>query len=108
MENRTSAEAMSLLQSVCEKKKFISFKNISPGEFLVKNFSVVDTQHGVRIQIEVDNGYMYLPERFSVLSQSLDELNKSPKIMVYKGKDANDTNRLMLEFKDVEYFSGYC
>lgn len=107
--NRTSAEAMAALQSACEKRSFLSFKNLKHGEFVVKNFCIVDTQHGTRIQIDVNNGYMYLPERFmSVLPQTfIDELNKSPKIMIYRGKDADDGNRLLLEFKDVEIFSGY-
>lgn len=107
--NRTSAESMAALQTACEKKGFISFKNLSQGEYIIKNFCIVDTQHGKRIQIDVNNGYMLLPERFlTVLPQHIiDDLNKSPKIMIYKGKDVNDGNRLILDFKDVEYFSGF-
>lgn len=109
MENKTSAEAMAALQSACEKRNFQSFKNLRTGEYLVKNFCIVDTLHGKRIQVDVNDGYMYLPERFiTVLPQStIDDVNKSPKIMNYKGKAVNDGNRLLLEFKDVEYYSGF-
>lgn len=107
--NRTSAESMAALQSACEKKNFISFKNLRQGEYIVKNFCIVDTQHGKRVQIDVNDGYMLLPERFlTVLPQLvIDDLNKSPKIMSYKGKDVNDGNRLILDFKDVDYFNGF-
>lgn len=107
--NHTSAEAMAALQSACQKRKFISFKNIEPAEYIVKNFSIVDSTHGKRVQIDLNDGYMYLPERFidSLPQRLIDELNKSPKVMNYKGKDATDGNRLILEFKDVEYFNGF-
>lgn len=107
--NHTSVEALAALQSACEKKNFQSFKNLKFGDYIVRKFSIVDTLHGKRIQVDVNDGYMYLPERFvGVLSQNIiDELNKSPKIMVYKGKDANDGNRLILEFKEIEYFNEF-
>lgn len=107
--NRTSAEAMAALQSACEKKNFLSFKNLRLGEYIVKNFCIVDSLHGKRIQIELNDGYMYLPERFvAVLPQPIiDDVNRSPKILIYKGKDINDGNRLLLEFKDIEYYNGF-
>lgn len=98
----TSASSMAALQSACEQKKFQSFKNLEIGEYYVKN--------GKRVQIELATGeYMFLPECY--LSTLTDEicvdLSKAPKIMTYSGKDLNNGNRLILDFKAVEYFADF-
>lgn len=106
----TSATSMAALQSACEQKNFQSFKNLKIGEYYVKKFIRVETQHGKRVQIELATGeYMFLPERY--LSTLTDEicadLSKAPKIMTYSGKDPNNGNRLILDFKAVEYFADF-
>lgn len=87
----------------------MSFKNLRNGEYIVKNFCIVDTLHGKRVQIDMNDGYMILPERFlAILTQPIiDDLNKSPKIMIFDGKEASDGNRLILDFKDVGYFNEF-
>lgn len=108
--NRTSAAALAALRSASEKRKFQSFKNIPKGEYIVKTFSHVDTIHGKRVQVDMMNGeYMYLPQRYlTLLSEDVcEDLSKSPKIMIYDGKDPDDSNRLILDFKDVNYFNNF-
>lgn len=99
--------AMDALNSACGSKKYRSFKDIQPGEYIVNQFSMVDTTHGKRIRIELGDCYMLLPERFvKQLDQTkLDVLNKAPKIMIYTGKDSSQRDRLILEFRNESYFS---
>lgn len=100
-------DALTLLRETCVKKQYKSFKNLNPGEYIVTLFEKFLTTHGERVRITVDNCYMYLPERFnkSLSQEQIDELNKSPKIMIYGGKDANEQNRLILDFKDAAYYT---
>lgn len=70
------------------KKKYLSFNTLQPGEYMVKNFSVVDTQYGRRVRIELDDEYMFSPERFAdALPQVfIDDLNQSPKTWFIWGR----------------------
>lgn len=100
--------ALNKLKTACIKKPFKSFKDLTPGEYIVNSFVVVETKnYGQRIRINLDEFYMYLPERFQeVLDQAaIAELNLGPKIMIYSGKDVTDQNRLILDFQEVAYFA---
>lgn len=109
-DNGTSSAALNALKAACSRKNFVSFKDLSPGEYIVNNFSIMDTAYGERLRVEMPNAFMYLPP--SVLKQLnlernpglIDDLNKAPKIMVYKGKDADNHNAIMLDFNEVSYF----
>lgn len=102
-----NSPGLDALKLACLKKKFTSFKDIVPGEYIVDKFTIVDTTHGKRIRIDLRDSYMYLPERFaSALTESaLVELNKTPKVMVYGGKDRDDRDRLILDFREYSYFA---
>lgn len=106
-EDESVKTAMDALNTACGSKKYQSFKDIQPGEYIVNQFSIVDTTHGPRIRIELGDSYMLLPERFvKTLDQSkIDILNKSPKIMIYSGKDSSNRDRLILEFRNESYFA---
>lgn len=102
----TSLAALNTLKAACTHKKYVSFKDLSNGEYIVNKFSIVNTVYGERIRIDLQDTYMYLPQSFlkTLTSEVLDELNKSPKVMVYQGKDSNNHNALILDFNDVSYF----
>lgn len=104
--NVTSSAALNALKVACSRKNFVSFKDLSPGEYIVNNFSIVDTTYGERLRVEMSNAFMFLPQ--CVLKQLnrelIDDLNKSPKVMVYKGKDVDNHNAIMLDFNEVSYF----
>lgn len=100
--------ALAQLKSVCSKKTFKSFKELSPGEYIVNEFSLVETQHGKRVCISLDNGttFMYLPPRFNFNEAVIEELNSSPKIMIYGGKEGSSVqSRLILDFQEVAYLT---
>lgn len=100
-------DAMDKLKSACKKtsikKTYKSFKDINIGEYNINRFAVVDCQFGKRIRIDLDEFFMYLPERFVkfLTDADIDQLNEAvPKVMVYSGKDAENKDRLILDFKD--------
>lgn len=99
-------DSLTALKNACVQKiTYKSFKDIQHGEYVIRRFSLAKTIHGKKVRIELDNDtYMYLPERFAdALTESvIQELNSKPKIMVYKGKDAAQKDRLILDFKDSE------
>lgn len=101
-------DALNQLKAICAKKTFKSFKDLVPGEYIVNNFALVTTTHGVRVSLTIDNGstFLYLPERFNMDEATIAELNDSPKIMIYGGKeDSTVKGRLILDFKDVAYLA---
>lgn len=94
-------EAVKVLQNAFKPINFKSFKHLAVGDYVVKNFKVVKTTYGPRVRIEIDEFYMYLPER---ATEHLDEktiasLNSNPTIMSYMGKDPEVQNRLLLNFE---------
>lgn len=85
---------MELLKAACIPQQFVSFKVLPIGVYKVTKFSMVDTQqYGTKVRVDFGNQYVYLPQRLNVICDSLDELNKSPKIMVYTGRVASQKNR---------------
>lgn len=105
--NESAQSALITLNTACGKKAYQSFKDLAVGEYIVNHFSICNTTYGDRIQIELDDKYMILPERFAkkLDQDKIDALNRTPKIMVYSGKDSNYQNRLILEFRDSSYYA---
>lgn len=71
------------------------------------NTSSIDLPMSIHRTVDMGNAYMYLPERYTDLSEDkINTLNKTPKIMVYDGKDPADRDRLILDFRDTQtYFA---
>lgn len=106
MSSVEEAIALNALKSACSKKKYQSFKDLEHGEYIVNHFSIIETSHGPRVRIDLDDKYMYLPERFvKTIGSHIDVLNKSSKVMVYSGKDSSDRDRLILDFRGSSYFA---
>lgn len=106
MSSSEEAIALNALKTACSKKKYQSFKDLEPGEYIVNHFTIVETMNGTRLRIELDDKYMYLPERFvRTIGPHIDVLNKSPKVMVFSGKDSSDRDRLILDFRGSSYFA---
>lgn len=90
------------------KKTYKNFDDLPIGDHIVYEFVSMETKFGKRIRIMLDTHFMFLPSRFNATlddEATLAELNSSPKIMIYGGKDAGDKNRLILDFQDVEYLA---
>lgn len=99
---------MDALKNACLKHSYISFKNLARGEYIVRRFTLVEGKfERKKGRIDLDTTYMYLPERFTsqLDEKAIADLNKKPRIMFFAGKDADNRNRLMLDFHDVAYFT---
>lgn len=105
--NDCAKSAVDALNTACEKKSYQSFKDLPIGEYIVNHFSICNTTYGDRVRIELVDTYMILPERFvtKLDQEKIDVLNRSPKIMVYGGKDSTSRERLILEFRDSSYYA---
>lgn len=92
--------AVNLLKAACLCNGYRGFKDLLKGNYVIDRFSLVDTNHGPRVRIDVNTWYMFLPERFSkfIKEENLQDLNAATVIMTYSGKDQNNRNRLMLDF----------
>lgn len=106
-DNENLKAAMDALNMACTKKTYQSFKNLQPGEYIVHQFSIVDTAHGKRVRIDLLESYMLLPERFihQLGPEKISVLNKAQKIMVYGGEDSSDRDRLILGFRSDAYYA---
>lgn len=101
MSDDNNCSALLALNLAGAKKSFQSFKNLPQIEYIIEKFTTVQTSHGIRVRIEIGDTYMFLPERYSSLTEEeIGTLNKSQKIMVYSGKDSTDHDRLILEFRE--------
>lgn len=96
--------ALDTLQKSCLKRPYKGFKDLEHGDYIVQSFAMTNTDHGKRVRIDMEDCYMFLPKRFadSLDQPAINELNKTPKIMTYSGKDHEDRERLILEFKEFD------
>lgn len=102
-----SASAFNRLQTVCSAtKKYIKFEELAIGEHPIKYFQLGQSKFGIRVEAVLSSGSIIgLPERFhrEFASQSdIDALNESQHTLIFKGKDKQRNNRIMLEFKMIE------
>lgn len=96
--------AMEKLRAACQKKTFKSFKSMEVGQYFIDRFSLVETVYGKRVRVDMEESYMFLPERiFKLVTEAdIDELNSAtPKIMIFSGRDGGDQSRILLDFVDI-------
>lgn len=99
--------ALQLLRAECSAKtdqKINNFDDIEPGNYKVNHFELLDEKnYGLRLHVHTEKYHFRLPNRFvQKINQheQVDELNAKKDIfMVYGGKDTNNFNRLILDFK---------
>lgn len=95
-------DLLSLNSSVAKKVSRIKrFDDLAVGTYIVKSFKMKNTMYGLRVLVEIDNFHLSLPPRFSDKINSeeqIEELNVKKWKMVYGGKDAEEFNKLILDF----------
>lgn len=99
-----SNSAFKRLQTVSSAtKKYINFDELSIGEHSIKYFQLAKSKFGLRVEVVLTSGASVgLPERFHrefATQSDIDALNEHQHIMIYMGKDARRSNRIMLDFK---------
>lgn len=53
------------------------------------------------VRVDIENGFVILPERFNTLLEKLEELTSEQLYLIYKGR-AEDGKRLKIRFEHVE------
>lgn len=77
--------AFNLLKSVSNNKEFTSFNNLSAGEYIVTDLTIIETKFGKRVRVDMGDKLICLPERYTIgmTSEYIEELNKTPMKMVF-------------------------
>lgn len=81
--------------------KVKKFDNLAPGEYLVKSFKLKETNFGLKLYVQINDYYLVLPQRYADKINSdeqLKEINEKKYKMVYKGKNKDEFNKLMIDF----------
>lgn len=96
--------AITILKNAGTSKPFKSFKDLEIGEYAIEKFDLVPTTYGIRIRIQLQDSFLFLPQRYAeaIGDQSINDLNLSSVIMTYSGKDPKNQNRLILDFDVLE------
>lgn len=91
---------LNLLKTANLGREYKSFKDLPVGSYVIKRFSLFETTYGVRVRIEINDWYMFLPERFTgfIRDENIADLNAATVVMTYSGKDMNNQSRLILDF----------
>lgn len=81
------------------------FDSLEVGEYIVKSFKLKETNFGLRVYVEIDDFYLSLPPRFSDKinsAEQIDDINDKKFKMIYKGKNPEEFNKLMIDFELVK------
>lgn len=84
--------AVTLLQESCSTKQFVSFKTLPVGAYKITKFTSSQTTYGRKIRAEFGSQYVFLPKNTAdyLDDQKVEELNKTPLVMVYNGKSSTN------------------
>lgn len=99
---------LSLLKSVCNNKPYTNFEKLAVGDYFISSFALIQSKFGLRLRVDIGDKVVILPERFAVLftEEQIEELNRGEYIMIYKGKETSNNNKLILDFETVDSYSG--
>lgn len=95
---------MDFLKKACWST-VVSFKDLPIGDYIVTEFKLVTTKnYGVRLTAILGDKQVFLPNRFSkdITEEIVTDLNKTPKIMSYTGRDERRGDMVLLDFKDAD------
>lgn len=84
-----------LLAACHDKKAYKSFSELNVGEYEIKKFALVETKFGLKVQVFIEDFYVFLPTRFTNrinTQKQIDDLNKIPSKMIYNGRDKYGIN----------------
>lgn len=99
--------AFNLLKSASINKPYCSFSELPVGEYIIAEFALVDTKFGERLRVDLGEKYVYLPMRYAVkmTNDLVAELNETPMVMIYMGKNPKKHNKIILDFKPLDLSS---
>lgn len=84
-------EAFAMLKKAAGwSKPLVNFSQLPVGEYVVSEFTLVQTKFGPKIKAELSDKVVFLPSRFSkgVTEESVASLNTLPQILIFSGMDS--------------------
>lgn len=83
-----------LKKAASYSKPLVSFSQLPKGEYIVQEFSLVQTKFGPKIKADLGDKVVFLPSRFSanMTEENVAELNNIPQILIFSGIDYNRNN----------------
>lgn len=94
-----------LKESAASCTSYVRMSDLNPGRYEIRKFFFRDSQFGKRLVIEIDQGFIFLPEKMLKKINSekaVDKLNKDHYDLVYEGQDDHSPNRLNFTFEKHE------
>lgn len=88
-------EAFAMLKKAASySKPLVSFTQLPVGEYVVSEFSLVQTKFGPKIRADLGDKIVLLPSRFSfnMTAEKVADLNTIPQILVFSGIDYSRNN----------------
>lgn len=75
-------------------KPLVSFSELPVGEYVVLEFSFVQTKFGPKIKADLGERVVFLPSRFckNMTAEKVATLNTIPQLLVFSGIDFNRNN----------------
>jgi len=107
---------MSLLAILKENaeacRNYIRLEDLEPGTYEIKRFSLRDTKFGKRLVIDINLGFLYLPEKMTRkfnTDAAIAKLNKKHYDFVYNGNN-DEAQRFTFELhpEDDDVETSYC
>ena len=100
--------AFQLLKNASNPKPIANFDNLPVGDYFISNFALVETKFGLRLRLDLGDKILFLPERFAIgfTAEKVSELNEGHYLLLYKGKECSQNNKLIIDFESLEEIIG--
>lgn len=88
-------EAFALLKKAAGyTKPLFNYSKLPVGEYVVTEFSLVETKYGLQIKADLGDKVVFLPKRFAkeMTEENVAALNTIPQILVFSGLEYTSNN----------------
>lgn len=91
-----------LKETAASSSGYIRLEDLKPGRYEVLKFSLRESQFGKRVVIDIDGGWIFLPEKMYTkfnTEKSIAKLNKERYDFVFEGKSKRAPHAFMFTFE---------
>lgn len=83
-----------LKKAASYSKPLVNYSQLPVGEYVVSEFSLVETRYGVQIKADLGDKVVFLPQRFvkDMTEEKVAALNTIPQILVFSGLEYTRNN----------------
>lgn len=89
-------EAFAMLKKAAGySKPLVNYSQLPVGEYVVSEFSLVETKYGMQIKADLGDKVVFLPKRFTkdMTEEKVAALNTLPHILIFSGLDSTRNNQ---------------